>query len=178
MVKSRLEPSRLLRREWAALWLVGGLLLTLTVTVTLNRPSRLPQTEGSALLFAKRKIEVEIEGAVVHAGRYELPAGSTLADLLKQAGTVENSDLLGVDLGQRLRNHQKIALPAVRWISVELFGDGVEPQTVRLRDGATVGDLLSQVELKSDAALWRLRKRQLLNDGDQLEIQQKRTKKR
>lgn len=171
------KSSRLLRREWAALWLVGGLLLTLTVTVTLNRPSRLPQTGGSALLFPKRKIEVEIEGAVAHAGRYELAVGSTVADLLKQARTVENSDLSAVDLGQRLRNHQKIFLPAVHWISVELFGEGVEPQTVRLREGATVGDLLSQVELKPEAALWRLRKRQPLNDGDRLEIQRKRTKK-
>lgn len=170
--------SQLLPREWLALGVVAGLLATLSLTVVLNRPGRLPDVGEPVSLFLPQTVEVEILGAVAHGGLYSLDRGATLADLLALSIPLEGADLRGFDLEHPLRNRQRIEIRRGETIEVELFGEGVRPELVRLPDGATVGDLLKLAELEPDAALWRLRKRQLLHDGDRIEIRKKRQKVR
>jgi len=163
--------------ERAAIVVVGGLLALLIVSTLLNVPGRPPQMGEPVFLFAPKTIEVEVEGAVSHGGLYEMAAGSTVGDLLEEAVVCDRCDLRGLDLGAKLRNHQRIDIPSMEWIVVEVWGEGVCPEKIRLPKGSTVGALLKEAQLDPDAALWRLRKREPLSDGDRIEIRKKRPKR-
>ena len=77
------------------------------------------ETEGE-----KEKIKVYITGEVVNEGVIELEEGSRIVDAIEKAGGMtENANIKHVNLAYELEDGQKIYIPNINEIDVEIIND-------------------------------------------------------
>lgn len=87
------------------------------------------EPSGSAVVVSSEQLVVDVEGAVLHPGVIELPAGSRVADAIEAAGGYgPHADLAAaasqVNLAAVLRDGQQIVVPVVGAATGGGAGDG------------------------------------------------------
>jgi competence protein ComEA len=105
-----LERHQYLVLAVAALLLVAGLLVR---DITREEPPTL--VINDAPVAADGPVAVHVAGAVASPGVYELPAGARVQDaVLAAGGAASDADLDSLNLARRLRDGEKVTVPANR----------------------------------------------------------------
>ena len=88
------------------------------------------------------KIVINIKGAVKNPGIYEFPLNSRVNDALEKAGTLENSDLLPLNLAMFLKDEQDIYVPFIDTVdgTSDSNNDGNKDELISINKG-TARDL-------------------------------------
>ncbi len=96
-------------------------------------------------------ITVHIYGAVMRAGTYLLPVGSSLKDLLSLCGLKENADTEALNREKKLQNGETIVVPEEKsWIEkgVESLGLGQAPSPSYLVKPFEIHELEEELQEK------------------------------
>jgi hypothetical protein len=121
----------------------------------------------------EEKISIFIEGAVHKPGEVRVLVGSPLEAAVRKARPFLHADLNKLSLKNPVLEPAHIVVEELKEICVQVVGEGVEPQELRLAPGTRICDLRSKIVLKegADRAIFK-RKRQLKN-REILEVRKK-----
>lgn len=98
-------------REWVAVFLMVALLAGMTIKSIKNEESIWPQHFGQKVAEPYKIITVNIRGAVKNPGRYHLPEGAKIKDLIEAAEIDENADLTRLEGDKLLKKGQRVYVP-------------------------------------------------------------------
>lgn len=99
-------------REWITIASLFGLIATLSA-ISLSHSGEVKKVLKVAVLEKRAQvdIEIEIEGAVKKPGVYKCTPGSTIAQILKEAGLDKTADRSAIDKKRILYSSQKVVIP-------------------------------------------------------------------
>lgn len=100
--------------EWTVIFVLGGFLAFIGLTTHYITGSTLPAIELPPHYILEQEIEVMIQGAVQNPGVYKVPRDSRLKDLLALAVTLPNANLNRIKPDSKLRQGQRINIPAYK----------------------------------------------------------------
>ena len=156
--------------DWLVIACIVGFLSALTLISLLSQRD-LPETaEAPQTLTITQLIPVSIAGAVEHPGAYEMPKGSSLADLLEKAVPSSVADLSKLKGRSKLSKWQHVSVPEVEWVTVHIKGAVSGPSTCRLVKGSVVADLLPLIQLNPEANPAFFAKRRKLKDQETVQV--------
>lgn len=98
-------------REWTAVFVMMALLAGLTIKSLKNEESIWPHHFGQKVAEPYKIVTVSIRGAVKNPGRYHLPEGSKIKDLVDAAEPEENADVSQVEGEKILKKGQRVYIP-------------------------------------------------------------------
>lgn len=102
-------PNQLFFREWIAIALIGGAIVTLGLVAHLSKIQISHTFAQEREEFAKEAyLRVVVRGAVERPGEYSLPRGATVKDLLKQAQVKKEGDRRSVEMKRVLEEGDQI----------------------------------------------------------------------
>lgn len=119
-IKKFLKKSKCVDRFLIGLVLFGAIVSVISVFrgILMDRQVQVEYLDGGVgSELAKGKIFIDIEGAVISPGVYELPVGSRVKDVLVLAGGLaEDADRLfcekNINLAEEIKDGQKIYIPS------------------------------------------------------------------
>lgn len=115
-------------------------------------------------------IEVAVRGAVKLPGTYRLPFEMTLNDLLFLAITEPDADLRRLRRDTVIRKSRAVTVARREKMTVYLSGAIASPGAYQVLKGASLKDLLKQVELAPQADLERIKGERRLKNNELIEI--------
>jgi DNA uptake protein ComE-like DNA-binding protein len=98
-------------REWLAVFVMSALLAGMAIKSIKNEESIWPHHFGQKTAVPHKIITVNIRGAVKNPGRYHLPEGSKIQDLIEAATLEENADLSRLEGERILKKGQRVYVP-------------------------------------------------------------------
>jgi hypothetical protein len=123
------------------------------------------------------RIFIHIEGAVKYPGTYETKKGCLIKEIIEKAELLPEADCIGIDLNGRVTETLSLYVPDRGWIEVTVLGAVKEEKTLQIRSKSRICDLLSKIEMTSDADRRFLRRKRVLKDGEEVIIPRKKEKK-
>ncbi len=154
--------------EWLAIACIIGCLALLTI---ISRSASMPSvsTEDSHYLTPPT-IEVTIDGAVAHPGKYQLKKNSILQDLLDKAQVLPLADLKRMRLKSKLRQGQMVYVGFQEMITVVLEGAVIHPGPQQFPKGARLIDLKDKALFLPEADLRLLEKKRKLKPDEVISV--------
>jgi hypothetical protein len=119
-------------------------------------------------------IPVTFQGAVAKPGTYPAPPGTLLKNIIKKCRPQKNADLSSIDLNRRIEAPLELVIAEKKEILVWIAWGSEEPVALRLPLGARLCDLKSKIYIDPILDDSILKKRRLLQDGEEVRLLEKR----
>ncbi len=160
--------TKLFAHEWLAVITIVAAAIGLSGLALLDEepPTSSPRSQPLSV----STISVTIRGAVAQPGRYEVPAGAIVDDLLTLASPLPSADLRRLNRQSSLRNGRDIVVSEYPTITVFLTGAVEEEGPVKLKRGTLMQDLLQYGSFRKDADTSALNKRRRLKDQQVIDV--------
>lgn len=161
--------TQLAIHEWLAILIIAfTFCLFGIIAVYDDEPPAAPIGAGRKMV--KETILVTIRGAIELPGSYELPNGSSVADLLALAKPTALADLRKINPQSRLRNGRDLLVPECPMITIYLEGAVKNPGGIQVKKGTTLRDLNTLNLLLENADSLPLAKSRKLRDQEVVRI--------
>jgi len=168
---SQPKPPKLTLHEWSIVILFCLILLTITGFAIGRSKSSPPVVKSLRNLHEITALQVNIEGEVGKPGFYRLPLDATLNDLLIQAEPFASADLSELNWRRKLRDNERIYIPARHLITIQLKGAVEEPGSMEILSGTRYCHLVDLLPLLPNADVKGMRKRRsFVFEGDCVEV--------
>lgn len=139
--------------------------------------SKINAYRASSLLsdqeFYQELVTVTVSGAVVKPGDYQVPAGTTVREVLKKARPKPNANVQAFTLGALIDSSIHLNVAALTEISVRVQGEVVAPQKLTLPAESRISDLKEKVLLTQNADKSYFRRRKRLKNGEIIVVPKK-----
>ncbi|MBB63694.1 MAG: hypothetical protein CMO81_01355 [Waddliaceae bacterium] len=116
------------------------------------------------------KIKVYVEGEVVSPGFYELDSGVLMEELLRLASPLPGADLRKVRKNRRIYDGDKVFIPELPLIEVQVGGPGVRSQVFVLYEGSPKSNLIDLCEFHPQAKINSLKAKRPLKNGEYIHV--------
>ncbi len=156
--------------EWLVIVAVVAVMALLTVVAFVSDRHMTDHNLDSPHHLISQEIDVFVEGAVEHPGAFTVKRGAVVQDVLDRAKLRPEANLSKLKMTAKLRNGQRVRVPAKEMITIILEGAVVHPGPHRVFKGMRWDQLSEVVELAADADVKFLKKKKRLKDQDVVHV--------
>lgn len=132
-------------------------------------------SDGETISIPIKYVSVHIQGGVEKEGTYSIPIGSSMDDLLREAGGPKNADMSQIDYSQKIKDNCIITIPSLpeRW--ADISGAVNKPGYYQISENERLGQLIDKAEgLLPEADIDNINMASMVTDGEKIIIPRKR----